>query len=137
MQDQDRICLGPNWYCPVLYFRTYASWGYIFPIPPFVKQDLLYLLLSSSSNLLPLRPFTMFGRSQEKESAVTDMASHEDPLAAIPKTRWERLWPVLACGSGLFSDGYINNVSHPARETLKTLKPLPRGPRWLMVEGAP
>ncbi|KAK7755087.1 glycerophosphoinositol permease [Diatrype stigma] len=23
---------------------------------------------------------------------------------------WETIWPVLACGAGLFSDGYVNNV---------------------------
>ncbi|KAB8293954.1 hypothetical protein EYC80_009426 [Monilinia laxa] len=33
-----------------------------------------------------------------------------DSLVDLPKTRWERLWPAMACGSGLFSDGYINNV---------------------------
>jgi len=26
------------------------------------------------------------------------------------KTKWERLWPVIACGAGLFSDGYLNGV---------------------------
>ncbi|CAD0015233.1 unnamed protein product [Aureobasidium pullulans] len=26
------------------------------------------------------------------------------------KSRWERLWPVIACGAGLFSDGYLNGV---------------------------
>jgi hypothetical protein len=36
--------------------------------------------------------------------------TQNDPLAEIPKSRWERLWPVMACGAGLFSDGYINNV---------------------------
>lgn len=35
---------------------------------------------------------------------------HEAPLEAVPKTRWERSWPVLAAGSGLFSDGYLNGV---------------------------
>lgn len=24
------------------------------------------------------------------------------------KTWWQRVWPVMACGAGLFSDGYIN-----------------------------
>jgi hypothetical protein len=38
------------------------------------------------------------------ESGVT-------PLDATPKGRWERLWPVIACGAGLFSDGYLNGVS--------------------------
>jgi MFS family permease len=31
-------------------------------------------------------------------------------LAATDKGRWERLWPVIACGAGLFSDGYLNGV---------------------------
>lgn len=36
---------------------------------------------------------------------------HEAPLDATPKSRWERSWPVIACGAGLFSDGYLNGVS--------------------------
>ena len=28
-------------------------------------------------------------------------------LDAVPKSRWERIWPSLACGAGLFSDGYL------------------------------
>ena len=35
---------------------------------------------------------------------------HEAPLDATPKTRWERSWPTIACGAGLFSDGYLNGV---------------------------
>jgi len=35
---------------------------------------------------------------------------HDLPLEEVPKTRWERSWPVLAAGSGLFSDGYLNGV---------------------------
>ena len=35
---------------------------------------------------------------------------HDAPLEALPKSRWERLWPVIAAGSGLFSDGYLNGV---------------------------
>ena len=33
---------------------------------------------------------------------------HTAPLDATPKSRWERSWPTIACGSGLFSDGYLN-----------------------------
>jgi hypothetical protein len=55
----------------------------------------------------------MFDKS--KDSAQLNVTSEQnayvDPLTEIPKSKWERLWPVLACGSGLFSDGYINNVS--------------------------
>jgi len=56
----------------------------------------------------------MFGRKNETATTqAVDSGSDQqnvDPLAEIPKPFWERLWPVLACGSGLFSDGYINNV---------------------------
>src|ERR1700744_1262540 len=39
-----------------------------------------------------------------------DLAVHTVPLAEVPKSRWERSWPVVACGAGLFSDGYLNVV---------------------------
>ena len=26
----------------------------------------------------------------------------------VPKSHWERSWPTIACGAGLFSDGYLN-----------------------------
>ena len=29
-------------------------------------------------------------------------------LDNLPKSRWERSWPTIACGAGLFSDGYLN-----------------------------
>lgn len=39
-------------------------------------------------------------------------------VARTEKGRWERLWPVIACGAGLFSDGYLNNVrSEPTSDT--------------------
>lgn len=34
----------------------------------------------------------------------------EPPLENIQKCRWERSWPTIACGAGLFSDGYLNGV---------------------------
>lgn len=33
------------------------------------------------------------------------------PLEDKTKGRWERSWPTIACGAGLFSDGYLNGVS--------------------------
>lgn len=30
------------------------------------------------------------------------------PLENLQKSRWERSWPTIACGAGLFSDGYLN-----------------------------
>jgi hypothetical protein len=38
-------------------------------------------------------------------------------VAKTEKGRWERLWPVIACGAGLFSDGYLNNVRLPNAAT--------------------
>lgn len=32
------------------------------------------------------------------------------PLDETKKGRWERSWPTIACGAGLFSDGYLNQV---------------------------
>jgi hypothetical protein len=42
----------------------------------------------------------------------TDIES-DAPLVALDstsKSRWERSWPTIACGAGLFSDGYLNGV---------------------------
>lgn len=36
-------------------------------------------------------------------STATDV-----PLENTQKGRWERSWPTIACGAGLFSDGYLN-----------------------------
>lgn len=44
---------------------------------------------------------------------ATDEKGDIERSASVSKTekgRWERLWPVIACGAGLFSDGYLNNV---------------------------
>jgi hypothetical protein len=42
----------------------------------------------------------------------TDIAEriHEAPVEETTKTWWQRRAPVIACGSGLFSDGYLNGV---------------------------
>lgn len=34
----------------------------------------------------------------------------EAPVESTEKTWWQRRAPVIACGSGLFSDGYLNGV---------------------------
>ncbi|KAF2647893.1 MFS general substrate transporter [Lophiostoma macrostomum CBS 122681] len=44
-------------------------------------------------------------------------------ISATEKSRWERLWPVIACGAGLFSDGYLNNIIGPVNTMLKTIYP--------------
>lgn len=35
------------------------------------------------------------------------------PLENPQKSRWERSWPVIACGAGLFSDGYLQQGIGP------------------------
>jgi hypothetical protein len=32
------------------------------------------------------------------------------PVAALPKSFASRIFPVFACGAGLFSDGYLQSV---------------------------
>lgn len=39
------------------------------------------------------------------------------PLENIQKSRWERSWPTIACGAGLFSDGYLNGVGRWSRRS--------------------
>ncbi|KAI9780381.1 MAG: hypothetical protein M1835_004511 [Candelina submexicana] len=63
---------------------------------------------------------------------VTDSSPYRDispqlndvpPLENVQKSRWERLWPVIACGAGLFSDGYLNNVIGSVNQILTKLYP--------------
>jgi hypothetical protein len=44
-------------------------------------------------------------------------------VAATTKTRWEQLWPVIACGAGLFSDGYLNGVIGSVSTMLSAIYP--------------
>ena len=54
-----------------------------------------------------------------KDDSSHDVEAHEVPLDAVAKSRWERSWPVIAAGSGLFSDGYLNGVRNgPPGSTL-------------------
>ncbi|KAI9888911.1 MAG: hypothetical protein M1814_006143 [Vezdaea aestivalis] len=54
--------------------------------------------------------------SQEGDRNVNEADLVE--LQATNKTTWERLWPVIACGAGLFSDGYLNSVAGPVNTIL-------------------
>ncbi|KAI7970667.1 hypothetical protein EIK77_003067 [Talaromyces pinophilus] len=47
----------------------------------------------------------------DEKHAVSPSNMEDIPIDALPKSRWERSWPVIACGAGLFSDGYLNGVS--------------------------
>lgn len=49
-----------------------------------------------------------YGQQNTRGASVAGL---EVPLDQVPKSRWERSWPTVACGAGLFSDGYLNGVS--------------------------
>lgn len=69
--------------------------------------------------------------SKKEESAAVEKAPAplEDvpvevvPLENIQKSRWERSWPTIACGAGLFSDGYLNGVIGPVNTLLQQIYP--------------
>lgn len=44
------------------------------------------------------------------EPALEAVAERKHSFTEIEKSKWDRLWPVFACGAGLFSDGYLNGV---------------------------
>ncbi len=48
----------------------------------------------------------------------------EVPLEATQKSRWQRIWPAMACGAGLFSDGYLQAVIGPVNTILSKLYPV-------------
>ena len=45
------------------------------------------------------------------------------PLENVEKSRWERSWPTIACGAGLFSDGYLQSVIGPVNTILGRIYP--------------
>ncbi|KAK4987967.1 glycerophosphoinositol permease [Elasticomyces elasticus] len=60
-------------------------------------------------------------RTDINEQVPGSLQEHHTPLAATDKGRWERLWPVIACGAGLFSDGYLNGVIGSVNTMLKII----------------
>lgn len=55
--------------------------------------------------------------SEPQEYSKNDVERRAS-LVETEKGKWERLWPVIACGAGLFSDGYLNNVRHSNAPTI-------------------
>ena len=95
--------LAPDSSCPLRATRRLHLYSTLIDNGDF-KNQLLYLITCK-----------MLGLGMKEAPAVgTESGSdmQHDALAEVPKSRWERLWPVMACGAGLFSDGYINNVMH-------------------------
>ena len=59
----------------------------------------------------------------KEEPSADAVAERKNSYVATYKTRWERLWPVIACGAGLFSDGYLNGVIGSVSTMLAILYP--------------
>ncbi|KAG8532887.1 uncharacterized protein KY384_002765 [Bacidia gigantensis] len=62
-------------------------------------------------------PTKIVDDSPERNESVV----HGSPLENHEKSRWERSWPTIACGAGLFSDGYLNGVIGQVNTILKSL----------------
>ncbi|CAG8115881.1 unnamed protein product [Penicillium olsonii] len=59
----------------------------------------------------------------EKDPAPLGAAQSVElqPLEDVTKGRWERSWPTIACGAGLFSDGYLNQIIGPVGTMLQKI----------------
>ncbi|CAG7922012.1 unnamed protein product [Penicillium olsonii] len=59
----------------------------------------------------------------EKDPAPLGAAQSVElqPLEDVRKGRWERSWPTIACGAGLFSDGYLNQIIGPVGTMLQKI----------------
>lgn len=56
--------------------------------------------------------------SPKLRDSSNDDTERRGSVANVEKGKWERLWPVIACGAGLFSDGYLNNVRRLQCDTI-------------------
>jgi len=63
------------------------------------------------------------GASEPTAEAIAASADRRPSYSATEKSFWNRLWPVIACGAGLFSDGYLNGVIGSVNTMLSTIYP--------------
>lgn len=67
---------------------------------------------SSGTTAMDKRIGARISNPEEPSSHINDVQGRSSiPLDQLPKGRWERSWPTIACGAGLFSDGYVQSVS--------------------------
>lgn len=60
--------------------------------------------------------------TQKKLDDTVVSEFHQPPPSEnLDESRWEHLWPTIACGTGLFSDGYLQSVIGPVNTCLSTL----------------
>lgn len=60
------------------------------------------------------------GAQEPPQEAVFE-AEQRPSVEQTDKSFWNRLWPVIACGAGLFSDGYLNGVIGSVNTMLSTI----------------
>ncbi|KAH8149114.1 uncharacterized protein LAJ45_06653 [Morchella importuna] len=67
----------------------------------------------------------IFKPAEEEPLPDLEVVDPNDPTSAAPptKTKWQRLWPVFACGAGLYSDGYLNGVIGTVNTMLSKIYP--------------
>lgn len=99
----------------VLPFHSFLSRSFTLPCSISTMDRIRNQMLPKSGEIyLPGRGEKAINKTstpiQVDDNIDKEIAIHVAPLAATPKGRWERTWPVIACGSGLFSDGYVNGV---------------------------
>ncbi|KAK5136773.1 hypothetical protein LTR08_002069 [Meristemomyces frigidus] len=74
-------------------------------------------------------PIDLDSSEMDKHLGVADEPIQEavdqrrESLTETDKTFWDRIWPVIACGAGLFSDGYLNGVIGSVGTMLAQLYP--------------
>lgn len=61
--------------------------------------------------------------SDSPDNSGLDVLTGQDDLENTGKTRWQKFWPAFACGSGLFSDGYLQASIGPVNHCLGLLYP--------------
>ncbi|KAK1822374.1 glycerophosphoinositol permease [Friedmanniomyces endolithicus] len=61
------------------------------------------------------------GVSNEPSPEAVEQRRHS--LANTEKPFWQRIWPIIGCGAGLFSDGYLNGVIGSVSTILATVYP--------------
>nr|POE93449.1 putative metabolite transport protein [Quercus suber] len=98
-----------------------------------IKSSCLYpsIFTLRSTSMLRHNPRASYAKLKWNKLTLLIMAE-EKPIDASPqlteldraapdatqKSRWERIWPTLACGAGLFSDGYLQSAIGPVNTVL-------------------
>lgn len=92
------------------------------PLQLFTRIDPGRITLKSPSDVIVPKRHTM-SKEAELPTVAADEHARRASISHAEKGRWERLWPVIACGAGLFSDGYLNNVRCPNAPQPHTRQP--------------